>query len=146
LKISTRTLAPLDLDDVVEVERRAHVGSSWTRGKLAEELDHDKATVQGVFVDEALVGFACWRRMVDELWLLELAVDPDVRRRGHGRRLVEEGVELAQQGGQTSVWLEVRQSNAPAKALYRAAGFAPVTVRRRYYADGEDAVLMKREL
>lgn len=145
-------LAPLVLDQLpalLEVER-ASQPLPWTEAQLAEELSHADAVVTGAFVDGALAGYAAWRASVDELWLLNLAVLPSHRRRGLGRLLLNEGERLAEERGLTSVWLEVREGNAGARALYEGAGFLVVGRRRGYYrplhegAAREDAVLMTR--
>lgn len=94
----------------------------------------------------ALLGFAEYRVVADEAELCELAVAPDARRRGCGRALVEHVAADAAARGARALFLEVRADNRPARALYAAAGFAPVGARRGYYADGVDAALYRRAL
>jgi ribosomal-protein-alanine N-acetyltransferase len=72
-----------------------------------------------------------------------LAVRPERRRRGHARALVN--ATLAAFPGARRVHLEVRPSNAAARALYEAMGFSTTGLRRRYYGD-EDALLMTLDL
>ena len=71
-----------------------------------------------------------------------IAVDPSKRRSGIGKALLERAVTSAFDGGAENVFLEVRESNAPARALYGGAGFVSIAVRKKYYGDGEDAVVM----
>jgi ribosomal-protein-alanine N-acetyltransferase len=80
----------------------------------------------------------------DQVWhLMNVAVDPDVRRRGLGTMLLEAMLERA--GRDAAYTLEVRTSNAAAIALYERFGFRQAGTRHRYYADtGEDAVIMWR--
>ena len=78
----------------------------------------------------------------DEAHITSLAVAGEARRRGHGRRLVTALVALAGSLGLEAVTLEVRASNGAARALYAGCGFEEVGERRRYYPDGEDAVIM----
>jgi ribosomal-protein-alanine N-acetyltransferase len=70
-----------------------------------------------------------------------LAVDPNVRRRRLGTRLMLELVDIALERGAKHLTLEVRMSNASAQALYQRFGFAPVGLRKNYYRD-EDALVM----
>jgi ribosomal-protein-alanine N-acetyltransferase len=93
------------------------------------------------------VGFALAWRAADELHLLDLAVAPEARRRGLARALVDALIREARAGDARLILLEVRQSNAPALALYRSTGFFEHGVRRAYYSDnGEDAVEMRLTL
>lgn len=92
-------------------------------------------------------GFALAWRAADELHLTDLGVAAAFRRRGVARALLRELFHEAELLGARLVLLEVRASNAPALALYRAAGFVELDRRRGYYAaNGEDAVVMQREL
>jgi ribosomal-protein-alanine N-acetyltransferase len=82
---------------------------------------------------------------VDELHLLNLTVAPAWQGRGHGSQLLRIVQEHARARGLGSLWLEVRQSNHRAQALYRRQGFTEVGLRKAYYpAAGarEDAVVM----
>ncbi|MGL5737518.1 MAG: ribosomal protein S18-alanine N-acetyltransferase, partial [Plesiomonas shigelloides] len=73
------------------------------------------------------------------------AVDPLCQGQGFGRALLQALVERLEERGLVTLWLEVRESNTPARALYEAEGFNEVSRRKNYYptADGrEDAVIM----
>jgi [ribosomal protein S18]-alanine N-acetyltransferase len=88
-------------------------------------------------------GFLLAWRAADELHLTDLGVAAAFRRRGVARALLNE---LCRDDARV-VFLEVRESNAPALALYGALGFTELARRARYYADtGEDAVVMQRVL
>ncbi len=91
---------------------------------------------------EAL-GFAGLWLMVDEAHVVTVAVRPEERGRGYGRLLVHTLLAIAADAAMNEATLEVRVSNAPARALYREYGFHDVGLRKKYYADdGEDAVIM----
>lgn len=100
-----------------------------------------------VLRDEARVlGYVLFWHVTDEIHLLNVAVDEAARRRGFGRRLVEEVIAYARAHEAAKVLLEVRVSNAPAVALYLALGFEEFNRRSRYYDDGEDAIEMAKPL
>jgi [ribosomal protein S18]-alanine N-acetyltransferase len=139
-----RAMAVRDLDSVMAVEASAY-SHPWTRGNfidslaagyLAEVLQGDEVGVVGYFV--AMTG-------VDELHLLNITVAPSWQGQGHGSGLLRAVQGHAQALGLASLWLEVRQSNERARALYRQRGFSEVGLRKGYYpAHGrrEDAVVM----
>ena len=93
------------------------------------------------------LGLALVWRAADEVHLLDLAVEPESRRLGVGRGLLEAVIRDALASGAAVALLEVRASNGAALALYASLGFAQTGVRRAYYSDnGEDAVVMRLEL
>ena len=96
--------------------------------------------------DGAPVGYVCAYTVCRESDVLTVAVSPSARRCGIGRALIDALIQ-ALQGASDALFLEVRTSNAPARALYTSLGFAEVGVRRGYYqSPKEDAVLYKREI
>jgi len=88
------------------------------------------------------VGFLLAWEVVDELHVLDVATHPAFRRRGIARALLRHAITHAQRRCARIALLEVRRSNAPAIALYSRHGFEETSVRRAYYADGEDALEM----
>jgi [ribosomal protein S18]-alanine N-acetyltransferase len=146
--LQRRAMQAADLVAVVNVEARAY-SHPWSRGNfidslaagyIAELLDAREAGVVGYFV--AMPG-------VDELHLLNITVAPDWQGRGHGSALLDVVQAHAAERGLATLWLEVRESNQRARALYRRRGFAEVGLRRGYYpaAGGrEDAVVMSLPL
>jgi len=78
-------------------------------------------------------GFLLLRIVADEAEVLTLAVDPSARRRGIGRALVGQAVDLAQSAGVSSMYLEVARNNSAAQQLYQSAGFREAGARKGYY-------------
>lgn len=95
-------------------------------------------------------GFLLGRAVAGEAELLTVAVAPDQRRKGHGAALVRAFLQEAEARNADSAFLEVAADNAPAIALYAAAGFIPAGKRRGYYTglDGraQDALILVRSL
>lgn len=115
------------------------------------------AAFSGVLADplafllvEGDAGCLLGRAVAGEAELLTLAVAPDARRRGLGRKLVARFLYQAQLRGAESAFLEVSAENAPAIALYESAGFTRTGLRRGYYQTPEgariDALVMARAL
>jgi len=117
----------------------------WSAQAYADELSRGHARLWVAREDaasRAIVGYVLAHRIADELHVLSVAVEPLRRRRGTARALLAEGLRVEAQAGARVAWLEVRVGSAAARALYEALGFRGVTLRKRYYADGEDALVM----
>lgn len=94
--------------------------------------------------DGEVVGYAGLDHGGDVADVMTVAAAPAVRGLGLGRVLLDELVRRARRRGASSALLEVRADNLPALRLYETAGFAVVSVRRRYYQpDGVDALVMR---
>lgn len=89
-----------------------------------------------------IVGYTGYWLIVDEAHITTIAVAPAWRRRGLGEWLLVHLLFDAAGRGANTVTLEARVSNRAAQGLYEKYGFKQVGMRRRYYADGEDAILM----
>ncbi len=88
-------------------------------------------------------GYIIFWIVTDEMHILNLAVHPQHRRRGIARRMLDEAIAQGKNGGVRTIWLEVRPSNTPARALYESFAFKEVGRRPRYYDDtNEDALLL----
>ncbi len=93
---------------------------------------------------EGVAGYVVAQDAADEGEILNLAVAPARMRGGIGRALVEGALATLRARGARRVFLEVREGNAPARALYAALGFEEVGRRPRYYRRPvEDAIVLR---
>lgn len=134
------------LDEAAALERVCF-SDPWSRNMLAEELDNALAAFLAALDGTgAVVGYAGLQVVLDEGYILNIAVRPDCRRQQIASQLLEVFINFAQGNRLSFLTLEVRASNAPAIALYERWGFAEVGRRRNYYEHPrEDAVIMTRE-
>ena len=139
-------LRPLRYDDVPRIAEIEHASFStpWkdeTFRGLLRRSDTDMIGAQG---DGRLLGYAVAWTVEDQSELGNVAVAPEARGEGIGRRLVEAVVEHVKRRGAKECFLEVRESNEPARSLYQSMGFEVVGRRRAYYtAPVEDALVMR---
>ena len=139
---------------LAEIER-ACFHAPWSENMLREELgkgiflvaEQDGRTAGYVgcqtVLDEGYITNAGLQVVLDEGYITNVAVSPDFRRQGIARALIAELTAKAGENKLAFVTLEVRESNAPAIALYTGAGFAPVGKRKNFYSNPtENAVLM----
>lgn len=149
--MALRPLTVADLGALTALEQGAQP-LPWTEDQLLLELVHDDARVIGDVRAGELVAYVALRKMVDELWVLNLATAPAARRAGHARALLKHAERIGRALSCTSIWLEVREGNAAACALYGALGFVERARRRIYYppippaTERETAVVMSRPL
>ena len=140
---------PLQLRDLaaIEVIERSAYPTPWSRSMFAGELSKPSSVCLGAFDDDdVLVGYLITSRYVDAWHVMNVAVAPDLRRRGIASTLLGRLFELTATDDRRGYTLEVRVSNTGAIALYEGLGFETRGVRRGYYTDNrEDALIMWRD-
>jgi [ribosomal protein S18]-alanine N-acetyltransferase len=136
-----RPMIQADLPQVIAIERLCHE-YPWSEELLRQEIEEPLARTALLWEGEELAGYICARMLLGELEILNVATAPAFRRRGVAANLLRHLLQQTRQEGMERAFLEVRAGNEPAQTLYRAFGFRPCGLRRHYYADGEDALLM----
>lgn len=139
-------LTPAHAAQVGALEARSHA-APWTVGMLEAELRRTDGLQLGASTpDGRIVGMLLAAPIGDSWHLLDIAVCPERRRRGVARWLLEVLHERVAAGIGTpqDITLEVRAAGAGAIALYLRCGYVEVGRRRRYYPDGETALVMQR--
>ena len=146
---SVRVMTVSQLDAVLAIEVQAYP-FPWTRGNFIDSLAVGYLARVLVADDGELVGYFVAMPGFEEMHLLNVTVAAHHEGQGHARRLLAELYALSASFAATAVWLEVRESNARARALYEREGFTEAGRRRDYYpapaGQREDAVLMTRLL
>ncbi len=143
-----RTMALADVDAVLAVEVRAYA-HPWSRGNFIDSLAAGYTAKLARDDDGALLGYFVAMPGVDELHLLNLTVAPERQGQGLGHALLSAVLAEARALPAARLLLEVRESNARARRLYAARGFAEIGRRRAYYparSGREDAIVMRRVL
>lgn len=141
-------IVPMTRDQVrvvAELEKTCF-SAPWSERSVAGELDNPLSLWFVALAGDRLLGYVGCQRVPPEADVMNLAVTPDARRGGLGRRLMEVLWETLMTLGDESLTLEVRASNAPAIALYEGLGFAKVGRRPNYYEKPrEDALILRKE-
>jgi ribosomal-protein-alanine N-acetyltransferase len=151
--IAIRAAEARDLPSIVAIER-ASFADPWTTDAFESAfamrrmrlLVAEERADEGGGGDAGVVGYVVALLLGVEAEIADLAVAPRARRRGIGGLLLERVVGELTATGVGAVFLEVRESNSAARALYESRGFSAVGRRRGYYQHPvEDALILKRE-
>jgi ribosomal-protein-alanine N-acetyltransferase len=138
------------LEEVLAIEETVFP-SPWPRSAFIHEILYNpRATMVVAHLAEpeiypGVVGYAGFWTVGGQVHITTLAVHPKFHRRGVGRKLLEHCLDTARHRGCYMATLEVRESNVAAQRLYADYGFVVTGRRRRYYRDGEDALIMTLE-
>lgn len=140
-------MQPAHLAQVAALERRCF-SDPWPESILAHELENPLSLWLCAVDGDTVMGYIGSQTVLGEADMMNVAVSPDYRRRGIGRALVLALCEALHAQMQAAILtLEVRDSNAPAIALYDALGFTQVGLRKNYYQHPrEDARILRKEL
>lgn len=140
-------LVPGDLPTVKAIERAGQV-FPWSDALLTGELSCDHACHFGARIgrDPPLRAFILCRLFCNDLAIHNLCTDPKMRRFGLATALIRHTIAHARSHGAQAAFLEVRSSNGAAIALYSREGFSVLDLRRKYYTNGDDALVMNRLL
>ncbi len=148
---SAITLEPIrkrDLREIVRIESATYA-KPWSRKVFEDELVQVACGSRHYLVARVgrrIVGYAGLWFVADpdgdQAHVTNIVVAPDHRRAGIGRQLMLELAHRAISRGCVSWTLEVRASGTPAQELYRRFGFVPAGIRKRYYENNEDGIVM----
>jgi [ribosomal protein S18]-alanine N-acetyltransferase len=147
MTVSYDTLTPADAARCAELEAQLFDGDDpWPEAAFLRELASPHIHYVAARADDKLVGYGgiarLGRKPPYEYEIHTIGVDPAYQGHGIGRQMLDRLLAVA---GDDTVFLEVRTDNAAAIALYTAAGFATIGLRKRYYrVSGADAYTMQR--
>ena len=140
-----RAMQEADLEAVLAIETAAQL-TPWSRNHFLDCLGNPHYLCQVLEVAGQPVAFLVLSRILDETHVLNIAVAPARQRQGLARTLLENAIVAAQRDAMSVIYLEVRESNHSARALYQSLDFTVSGTRKNYYRRGdghEDAVLMQ---
>ena len=144
--VSAPVVAPMRETDVPAVAalEKSCFSVPWSEESIRGELQNETAHIWTLSACREIVGYIGVHIVLDEAEVMNLAVAPAFRRRGFGRLLLQTALAFCRKNGCAFLSLEVRESNAPAVALYTALGFSVCGRRKQYYQQPtEDALLLQ---
>lgn len=143
--IEIRMMQAGDVSQIAELEKICF-NDPWSENSIASELDNRLSCWLVATEGEKVVGYIGSQTVLDGSDMMNIAVSPDVRRKGIAEKLICELISLLKERNSCCLVLEVRASNTPAIALYEKLGFIAIGCRRNYYRNPkEDALIMRKE-
>ena len=140
-------LGEMHLNACVELDKKALKGL-WTKTHWERELTDPKRICIGVMEikRQKLLGLCSAWIILDELHITSLAIDPIHQRKGIGGFLISELIKRSNSLQINNLYLEVKDTNEPAKAFYKSMGFKTLAKRSCFYKDGTDALIFIKQL
>ncbi len=138
---SARLATPADIPTILAIERAAGSAAHWPENTYYEVFTPEApARIAIVLQDQShsIQGFVIARLTSGECELENIAVTPNLQRRGAGTNLIQSLIAAVRERGALSIHLEVRDSNSAARAFYEKCGFANTGRRPKYYSGSEE--------
>lgn len=140
------------MDDIEKIKNIAALehevfSNPWTLEMIQSSMTSDFDRVEVLEKDGVFQGYVIYSVVCDSADLLRIAARPEYRRQGVGTVLMDRMIKACESAEVQNIFLEVRQSNAPAIGMYDRFGFKEISRRKRYYTSPvEDCIVMQKEL
>lgn len=137
--------AEKDAAEIARIEKLSF-STPWSEEMILSEMREPLSSFFVAVLNQKIIGYYGFLHILDELHILNVAVDPAFRNEGVGTALIAHLIENAHALSARAVTLEVRESNSAAIKLYEKFGFVSAGVRPHYYIDKENALIYWLEL
>lgn len=140
-----RRASSIDVKGILALEEECF-SEPFTKEFLTQELTTNPLAYYFVAIkEEKIVGYlGMW--LLDQSQVMNFCVTTQERRSGVGARLLEAAIQVCEKEGSSSLVLEVRESNQKAISLYQKFYFEVIFIRKKYYSNGENALVMERRM
>ena len=147
-KVSIQKMDVQDLEEILSIEASSFL-TPWSKNMFLNELEnhfsHCFVIKIGALPHSVLIGFICFRNVIDESELLNMGVHPRYRQLGVGKTLMEFYINFCSQMGIKRFYLEVNSSNQSAIRLYQHFSYQSSGLRKKFYQGKFDALLMTKK-
>ena len=118
----------------------------WNQNQWANELEKDYVNAIAIYLNNSMAGVCVFLKIYDELEIRYLSVHPSYKRRGLGKKLINNIIKECKNERITRIILEVSSKNMQALSFYEYFGFETISIRKKYYRDGSDALLKEKKM
>ena len=143
MEIEIVTMNASHVDSVWEIEK-ALIASPWSKESIDKLTTTDNAVAKVATIDGKVVGYYSFYQILDEADVNNIAVDSAWQNKGIGSALMLDMIDECKQRDISAITLEVGANNVVAQRLYGKWGFRQEGLRKKYYNNTEDAIIMWR--
>ena len=129
-----------ELKEIFEISKEQFKSESWTYEQFESSYNSPSSIFFVAKKENKIVSFLLAMDLIDSINILLVATENNSKKQGFSTELISNLKSLNKK-----IWLEVKESNLPAQNLYAKCGFEKKYVRKKYYSDGENAVVMVKE-
>jgi ribosomal-protein-alanine N-acetyltransferase len=140
-----KPFSAIHLPEIHAIEQDVY-DDPWSLPLISESLTASMTHCTGIFLKDRCIGYAIYQVIFTEGHLLNIAIHRDFQTQGLGGKLLEKVMKDSHELGALYFFLEVRPTNERARKIYEKRGFRTLMTRENYYANGEDAILMVKDL
>lgn len=135
-----------NIEEIIKLENKCFT-SPWTKNMFLSEILNENTFLFILIENTSVVGYISLFKVLDEIHINNIAVDPDLQRQGYASMIMNKSIKIAKKLFVDYITLEVRVSNIPAIHLYKKYGFETAGARKNYYKiPNEDALIMTKKL
>ncbi|MBE5754028.1 MAG: ribosomal-protein-alanine N-acetyltransferase [Clostridiales bacterium] len=117
----------------------------WNKNMLDSAFDGGRFLCLGAYQNDVLVGVITLSLSIDDADIEGIVTKKEFRNKGVASLLFDSAQKILKEKGIQKILLEVRETNIPAINFYKKKGFNQISIRRRYYPDGENALIFIKE-
>ena len=146
--ISFNRLTPVEIPSALSIEEQ-NSDYPWSHGQLITSIENSNNLCYCLSLKGKTVGYLIAMLTLDSADILNIGIDPDFKRQGHGTALLNHLIEELRKRDIGEILLEVRAGNKPAIQFYKRQGFEEISVRKNYYTKNsknqshrEDGIIM----
>ena len=140
--MSLRKARTTDINSIVNIENTSYKKPFWNESMFKYLFNESETDSVWIFeVKKNIIGFLIEQRCLDEISILNVAVDKKFQNKGYGRKILSKYLSILPYD--STVFLEVNINNLIARKIYDSLNFEKVETRKNYYNNNEDAIVMK---
>lgn len=141
MNILIRSMSISDLEQIKD-NLEINFDEFWNYNVFKQELENPNSEYFVAILNETVVGFAGIWTAVDDIHITNIVTKKGFRKQGIGKKLLEHLIQISKQKNLSSLTLEVNEKNEPAIKLYEQYNFKKIGIRKNYYKQNENAIIM----